>query len=230
LGNRRRGGREIAMAMIELLEDRRLMAVVDPANFVEGVDNPYMPLLPGMTYVYKGTQDGKPALDIMRVTRQSKQILGVNVTVVHDRVYIGGELHEDTLDWYAQDKQGNVWYFGEDSKDIENGQVVSTEGSWEAGVDGARPGIIMKAHPRRGDFYAQERAGKVAQDRAKVLRLGATSQVPFGSFTRVLQTKEFTPLEPGVVEHKFYARGIGFIRSVMVKGGKEFFNLVAIRY
>jgi hypothetical protein len=218
------------MDTIELLEDRRLMAAVDPANFVSRVSNPYMPLLPGMTYVYKGVQDGKPALDIMTVSRQSKQILGVDVTVVHDRVYINKKLAEDTLDWFAQDKQGNVWYFGEDSKEIENGKVVSTEGSWEAGVNGARPGIVMEAHPRLGDFYGQEHAGKVARDQAKVLNTRATSEVPFGAFTRVLQTKEFTPLEPGVVEQKFYARGIGFIRSVMVKGGTEFFNLVAIRY
>jgi hypothetical protein len=221
---------EIFMNTIELLEDRRLLAAVDPANFVGAVTNPYMPLLPGMVYVYKGVEDGKPALNITTVTRQSKQILGVDITVVHDRVYINKKLAEDTLDWYAQDKQGNVWYFGEDSKEIENGKVVSTEGSWEAGVDGATPGIVMEAHPKRGDRYGQEHAGKVAQDKAAVLSVRQTTQVPFGTFTRVLQTKEFTPLEPGVVEQKFYARGIGFIRSVMVKGGTEEYKLVAIRY
>jgi len=119
---------------------------------------------------------------------------------------------------------------GEDSKEIQNGQVVSTEGSWESGVNGALPGIVMEAHPRKGDRYQQEFAGNVASDRAAVLTIRATSQVSFGAFTRVLQTKEFTPLDPGVVEQKFYARGIGFIRSVMVKGGTEEFHLVAIRY
>ena len=217
------------MNTIETLEDRRLLAV-DPANFVDHVTNPYMPLLPGTVMVYKGVQDGQPVLDISTVTHQSKQILGVNITVVHDRVYLKKKLAEDTMDWYAQDKQGNVWYFGEDSKEIENGQVTSTEGSWEAGVNGALPGIIMEAHPKRGDAYQQEFAGNTASDRAKVLSIRQTTTVPFGSFTRVLQTREFTPLEPGVVEQKFFAKGIGFLRSVMVKGGTEEFHLVAIRY
>ena len=217
------------MNTMEILEDRRMLAV-DPANFVDVVNNPYMPLLPGTVFVYKGQEDGKPALNITTVTGQSKQILGVNVTVVHDRVYIKKKLAEDTLDWYAQDKQGNVWYFGEDSKEIENGQVVSTDGSWEAGVNGALPGIVMEAHPKRGDKYQQEFAGETASDRAKVLSVRHRADVPFGAFTRVLQTKEFTPLEPGVVEQKYYARGIGFVRSVMVKGGNEEYKLVAIRY
>lgn len=218
------------METIETLEDRRLLAAVDPSNFVSTVTNPYMPLIPGTIYVYKGVEEGKPALNITTVTRATKQIMGVNVTVVHDRVYIKKKLAEDTLDWYAQDKQGNVWYFGEDSKEIENGKVVSTEGSWEAGVDGATPGIVMEAHPKRGDKYGQEHAGKVAQDKAAVMSVRQTAQTPFGSFTRVLQTREFTPLEPGVVEQKFYAKGIGFVRSVMTKGGQEEYKLVAIRY
>jgi len=217
------------MNTMEMLEDRRLMAV-DPANFVDVVTNPYLPLLPGTISVYKGVQDGQPALDIRTVTHQSKQILGVNITVVHDRVYLKRKLAEDTMDWYAQDKQGNVWYFGEDSKEIKNRQVVNTEGSWQAGVNGALPGIIMEAHPRKGDAYQQEFAGNTASDRAKVLSIRQTTQVPFGAFKRVLQTREFTPLEPGVVEQKFFARGIGFLRSVMVKGGTEEFHLVAIRY
>jgi hypothetical protein len=221
---------EITMNMIELLEDRRLLAAVDPANFVGAVTNRYMTLVPGTTFVYMGQEDGKPARNITTVTHQSKQIMGVNVTVVHDRVFIKNKLAEDTLDWYAQDKQGNVWYFGEDSKEIENGQVVSTEGSWQAGVNGARPGIVMEAHPKRGDRYQQEHAADVAADRAIVMSIGAHSDVPFGAFNHVLQTKEFTKLEPGVVEQKFYARGIGFIRSLMVKGGSEEYHLVAIRY
>jgi hypothetical protein len=218
------------MHTIELLEDRRLMAAVDPANFVGVVTNGYMPLVPGTTFVYNGQEDGKPARNITTVTRQSKQIMGVNVTVVHDRVFLNKKLAEDTLDWYAQDKQGNVWYFGEDSKEIENGKVVSTEGSWQSGVNGALPGIVMEAHPKRGDRYQQEHAGDVAADRAIVMSIRAHSDVPFGAFSKVLQTKEFTKLEPGVVEQKFYAKGIGFIKSVMVKGGSEEYHLVAIRY
>jgi len=171
-----------------------------------------------------------PALNITTVSRATKQILGVNVTVVHDRVYLNKKLAEDTLDWYAQDKRGNVWYFGEDSKEITNGQVTSTEGSWQSGVNGALPGIVMQAHPKKGDKYQQEFAGQTASDRAAVLSTRASTQVPFGTFSGVLQTKEFTPLEPGVVEHKFYAKGIGFLRSVMIQGGTEEFHLVAIRY
>src|ERR1051325_529967 len=219
------------MNTIEALEDRRLFAVtVDPANFVGEITNQYMPLIPGTIYVYKGTEDNKPGLNLTTVSRATKQIMGVNVTTVHDRVYLNKKLAEDTLDWYAQDKQGNVWYFGEDSKEIQNGQVTSTEGSWQAGVNGALPGIVMEAHPKRGDKYVQEHAGKTAHDQAAVLSLRQTAAVPFGAFTRVLQTKEFSPLEPGIVEQKFYARGIGFVRSVMVKGGTEEWKLVGIRY
>ena len=212
--------------MIESLEPRRLLAGAWAAT----VDNPWMPLIPGANWFYRGTLDGVQEKNRVVVQSYSKQIMGVNVTTVHDRVYIMKKLIEDTRDWYAQDKQGNVWYFGEDSKSIKNGQVVDTEGTWQAGVNGALPGIVMEAHPKVGDKYGQEHAGKVAQDKAAVLSVRQSAAVPFGAFTRVLQTKEFTPLEPGVVEQKFYARGIGFIRSVMVKGGNEEYKLVAIRY
>jgi len=217
---------------IEQLEGRRLLTALPPAaDFVNLVSNPYMPLLPGTTYIYRGIQDGKPAKNITTVTHQTKTIMGVAATVVHDRVYLKGKLIEDTIDWYAQDKNGNVWYMGEDSKEIgPSGQVTSTEGSWQAGVNGALPGVVMEAHPKAGDRYRQEFAGDVAADRAIVMNTNTSVQVPFASFTHVLQTKEYTKLERGVIEQKFYARGIGFVRSVMTKGGTEFFNLVAIRY
>jgi len=218
---------------IEPLEDRRLFAVpaFDPTNFGVTVTNPYMPLIPGTTYIYKGVQDGEPSRIVTQVTRKTKDILGVTTTVVRDRAFVRGELIEATLDWYAQDVEGNVWYFGEDTKELEDGKVVSTEGSWQAGVNGARPGIIMEAHPKVGDFYRQEFAGKVAADMARVLSVNTSTETPFASFgRRVLQTQEFTRLEPGVIEHKFYARGIGFVRSVMVRGGTEVFDLVGIRY
>ncbi len=220
------------MNPIELLESRRLFAAAAPVptDFVDTVTNPYMPLLPGTTYVYKGVQDGKPAKNITTVTHQTKLIMGVTTTVLHDRVYLKGKLIEDTLDWYAQDKNGAVWYFGEDSKEFANGVVTSTAGSWQAGVNGALPGVVMEAHPKNGDRYRQEFAGDVAADRAIVMNTNTSVQVPFAAFTHVLQTKEYTRLEPGVIELKFYARGIGFVRSVMTKGGTEFFNLVAIRY
>ena len=198
----------------------------NPAAFVDVIDNPYLPLLPGTRYVYKGTEDGEAIRNTVVVTRGTKQIQGVTTTVVRDRVYVGGELVEDTLDWYAQDGVGNVWYFGEDSKEYEDGKVVSTQGSWEAGVDGASAGIVMPAHPAVGSTYQQEFAPGEAEDQAKVLSLGSRAVVPYATFGGCLKTKDFTPLEPDQVEHKYYAPGIGFVRSVQVRGGNEVMELV----
>ena len=203
----------------------------DPNNFVTVIDNPYFPLVPGTTFIYRGETEGTPTRDVMKVTYKTKEILGVTTTVVHDRVYEEGVLTEDTFDWYAQDKQGNVWYFGEDTKELdENGNVVSTEGSWQAGVNGAEPGIIMLADPEKGDKYQQEFAAGVAEDMAQVLGFKDSLCVRYGCFENVLVTKEWTPLEPGVVENKYYAKGVGFIYSTMVKGGDEKLELVRIRH
>jgi len=203
----------------------------DPSNFVKKIDNPYFPLKPGTTFIYRGETEGTPTRDVTIVTHQTKEILGVTTTVVHDRVYEDGILSEDTLDWYAQDKQGNVWYFGEDTKELdENGNVVSTEGTWLAGVNGAEPGIVMLAHPHKGDKYQQEFATGAAEDMAQVLGFKNSLCVRYGCFKHVLVTKEWTPLEPGVVENKYYAKGIGFIYSEMVKGGDETLELVRIRH
>jgi hypothetical protein len=200
----------------------------DPDNFVSTIDNPFFPLVPGTTFIYEGKDGGHSARDEFFVTHKTKKILGVTTTVIRDRAFVDGELAEETFDWLAQDEDGNVWYFGEDSREIENGEVVNTEGSWEAGVHGARAGIIMEAHPRVGDKYQQEFAKGVAEDRATVLSLDEKIKVPYGTFKNCLETKDFTPLEPDVVEHKYYARGIGFIRSVQVKGGHELLELVSI--
>jgi len=203
----------------------------DPNNFVKKIDNPYFPLIPGTTFIYKGQTDGTPTRDIMTVTDQTKELLGVTTTVVRDRVYEEGILTEDTFDYYAQDKQGNVWYFGEDTKELdEKGNVTSTEGSWLAGVDGAEPGIIMLAKSHKGDQYQQEFAKGVAEDMAQVLGFKDSLCVRYGCFKHVLVTKEWTPLEPGVVENKYYAKGVGFISSNVVKGGNETLELVRIRH
>lgn len=191
----------------------------DPGNFVRVIDNRYFPLRPGTRFVYKGTEDGEPERIVTDVTHRQKTILGVKVVVVLDRVFLGGALKEKTLDWYAQDKQGNVWYLGEDSKEYENGKVVSTAGSWEAGKDGARAGIIMLAHPHAGQTYQQEFASGVAEDMAEVLSLHAKASVPYGSFHHCLKTAETTPLEPGAKEIKLYCRGIGFVKGDDVSGG-----------
>ncbi|MFC1713485.1 hypothetical protein ACFL6S_07455 [Candidatus Poribacteria bacterium] len=202
---------------------------IDPADFVTLNDNPFFPLTPGTTFIYEGeTEDGPERIEV-EVTSDTRIILGVTCTVVRDRVWVDDELVEDTFDWYAQDEDGNIWYFGEDSTEFEDGVAVSTEGSWEGGVDGARPGILIEAEPEIGDAYRQEFYEGEAEDMAKVLSLSESVTVPYGSFDNCLQTMEWTPLEPDVVEQKFYARGVGFILEVQVEGGSDRAELVEIR-
>jgi len=203
---------------------------IDPDNFVSEVNNPYFPLPPGTTFIYRGEKDGAPTRDVMTVTQETKEILGVTTTVVYHLSYEDGVLVEETFDWFVQDVDGNVWYFGEDTKELdENGNVISTEGSWEAGVDGAQAGIIMLADPKKGDRYQQELAPGVAEDMAQVLGFEESLCVRYGCFEHVLVTKEWSPLEKGVVEHKYYAKVVGFIFGVMVKGGEEQTELVRVR-
>jgi hypothetical protein len=201
---------------------------VDPDDFVRRITNLYMPLEPGTTLTYEGTGGDGRERNVVEVTHHTRTILGVTVTVVRDRVHREGELIEDTRDWFAQDRQGNVWYFGEDSREIRNGEVVSREGSWEAGRKGADPGIVMPADPQPGDTYNQESAPGVAEDRGEVLSLVATVDVPRGSYENVLKTRDTTPLEPKVVEHKFYARGVGLIAEEEAGGGGEHLELVRL--
>ncbi len=200
-----------------------------PEDFVSVIDNKFFPLIPGTIFFYEGTTDGVPTSNETLVTRQTRKILGVTTTVVHDRVYEDGVLVEDTFDWYAQDVDGNVWYFGEDSKELDrDGNVISTAGSWEAGVNGAQPGIIMEADPRVGDRYQQELAEGVAEDMARVLSLDEFACVTYGCFDDLLVTREWSPLERGVAEDKYYAEDVGFILGIMVKGGDERTELVRI--
>jgi hypothetical protein len=200
-----------------------------PGDFVRRIDNVFLPLVPGTRFVYRGTKDGAAAEVSVLVTRRTKTIVGVHAIVVIDRATVGGRPEEKTFDWYAQDKRGNVWYFGENSFNYVNGTWVRNEGSWEAGVDGARPGIVMEARPRVGDTYRQEYYPAHAEDMARVLSRNATVSVPYGRFEHALKTQDWTPLEPGVAEHKFYARGVGEVRSVMVRGGSEEMELVSVR-
>ena len=145
----------------------------------------------------------------MTVTSDTKKVMGVECVVVDDKEWEDGKLIEKTYDWFAQDNKGTVWYFGEDTKEYENGKVVSTKGSWEAGVDGAKPGIIMQADPKVGQSYYQEYYPGEAMDKARVLSFNASVRVPYGSFDEVLETKEWTPLQPGFSEKKYYVRGVG---------------------
>ena len=198
-------------------------------GWVSEVTNQYFPLPPGTTFHYEGETDGIPSTDDMVVTHKKKTIAGVSCTEVHDLVYTDGVLSEDTLDWYAQDVDGNVWYFGEDTKELDpNGNVTSTEGTWQAGVNGAHQGIIMEANPKVGDKYQQEFSAGVAEDKAQVLSLNKSACVTYGCFDDVLLTKEWTPLEKGVTEQKSYAPGVGNILTDVVKGGDEHSELVSI--
>ena len=165
---------------------------IDPADFTTTIDNEYFPLKPGTTFVYEGGAER----DEITVTSDTKKVMGVECVVVNDKAWENGKLIEQTYDWFAQDKEGNVWYFGEDTKEYENGKVTSTKGSWEAGVDGAKPGIIMQADPKVGDSYRQEYYEGEAEDMAKVLSLNESVTVPYGSFDDVLVTKEWTPWNP----------------------------------
>ena len=157
---------------------------------------------------------------------RTKEILGIDATVVHDVVTQHRQLVEDTIDWYAQDECGNVWYLGENTKEYEKGVVVSTAGSWEAGVHGAQPGIIMLGDPQAGLSYRQEYLAGEAEDAAKVLSTQEQTEVPFGHFRNVLLTKEFTPLHPKVLEYKLYAKGIGPVLILGVSGGSDREELV----
>lgn len=202
----------------------------DPANFVAGVTNPYFPLAPGTINYYEGTSEEEPQTDSVEVLSETKSILGIDATVVHDRVYTDGELTEDTFDWYAQDKDGNVWYLGEDTRELDNGQVVSTEGSWESGVNGAEPGIIMWADPAAhlGKEYRQEFSQGVAEDLGKVVAVNQSVEVPFGSFVGCVQTEDRSALEPGILENKYYCPGIGVTLEVGVQGSSDRNELVDI--
>ena len=191
--------------------------VINPANFGGPINNPLLPLIPGTTYVYVGGSES----NVMTVTDTTAVILGVTCVEVHDVVYDDGELVEDTLDWYAQDNQGNVWYFGENTHELEDGLIVSIEGQWTAGVDGAKPGIVMKANPMLGDFYRQEFLLGTAEDLAEVTGLNESVDVPAGHFDGCLKTRETTPLEPDAMEDKFYAPGVGLVLEVDAETGSR---------
>jgi len=193
----------------------------EPADFVGEIDNPYLPFTPGSVWHYEVVEGGEVIETIeVRVTDDTREVAGVTTTVVHDVVRdASGAVIEDTYDWYAQDTRGNVWYFGEATTAVEDG-AQTTEGSWEAGVDGALAGLAMAASPRVGDGYHQEFRRGVAEDRAEVLALDVTR----GEWTDLVETLETTPLEPGVEEHKLYAEGLGL---VLEEGETETVTLVS---
>jgi hypothetical protein len=198
---------------------------VDPSRFVTTIDNPWLPFTPGSRWVYEA---GGGERNEVVVTGQTRKIMGITATVVRDVETRNGELVEETSDWFAQDRDGNVWYLGEDTRAFRNGEP-SPAGSWEAGVDGALPGIIMQADPQVGDAYRQEFYRGQAEDMGKVVRLGASQTVPFRSFDGLLVTRDWTPLEPEVVEEKYYAKGVGLVLETTVEGGSDRNELVSYR-
>lgn len=202
--------------------------VIVPSNYVAKVDNAFFPLPVGRTYVSEGQEKGGTVKNTVVVTSQTKTILGVTTAVVHDTVNIDGKLEEETYDWYAQDKTGNVWYFGEDAKTYENGKVTGTKGSWEAGVNGAEPGMIMEASPRVGDQYRQEYLRGQAEDMSAILAINESVTVPSGSYTNCIKTKDWTALEPTVIENKLFCRGAGQVQSTMIQGGQDVTKLASI--
>ncbi len=193
--------------------------VIDPANFVAIIDNPFFPLIPGTTFTYL-TPD-QVNKDVFAVTHNTRVIDGVTCVEVHDSVYRNDVLTEDTLDWFAQDKEGSVWYFGENTAEFEDGLLATLEGSFLAGVNNDKPGIIMKAHPEVGDFYRQEFSLNNAEDFAETINLHASVKVPYGTFDDCLKSLETTPLEPDAREEKFYARGIGNVLAVDLETGER---------
>jgi hypothetical protein len=204
---------------------------VSPADFVRRIDNRWFPLKPGSAHRYAGVaEDGKQRqTGVVFVTHRTKKILGVRCHVVRDTGYTAGKPEERTFDWYAQDRAGNVWYFGEDSRDYRNGHWVRSGGSWKAGAHGAKPGILMLADPQPGQTYRQEYYPGHALDVGTVLGPDGTVHLPFKTVRHALETSETSELEPGVVEHKYYAPGLGEIKSIEVKGGKEATRLVSVR-
>ena len=192
---------------------------LDPADFVDVVDNPYFPLLPGSRWVYEGDSDGEAERIEVEVLAERRAIMGISAVVVRDTVYIADEIAEDTYDWYAQDVDGNVWYLGEDTSEYENGQPINNKGAWEYGVDGALPGIVMPAEPTLGDAYRQEYYPGEAEDMGEIIEVDATVTIGLGVYTDVVVTQDWNPLEPEVIENKSYAPGVGVILETHVAGG-----------
>jgi hypothetical protein len=211
------------------LPQRGEQVELDPADFTTAIDNPYLPLTPGDRRVYRVTDpEGTKERAVAIVTDETKRIAnGITARVVHTTVSEGGEPIEDNRAWYAQDAAGNVWYLGERARELANGKVKSTKGSWQAGVDGAQPGVIMPARPEVGLAYRQEHYAGVAEDRAEVFGLGERVEVPLGKFHDVVMTKETEGIERALLDYKFYAPDVGLVLGIEVSAGSGREELVS---
>jgi hypothetical protein len=197
-----------------------LAAAGSPSHVSPNVDNTWFPLKPGTVLRYRGSDNGTPTKDVFVVTNKTRRVPGGRARVVHDRVFKHGRVAEDTLDWYAQDRAGNVWYFGESTKELDaQGRVTSREGSWQAGRDGAQAGIFMPARPRVGRSFRQEYYKGHADDHFKIVAIKGN----------LMTTHEWTPIEPGVLDQKVYERGIGTTSEDSLKGGREHLHLVSVK-
>ena len=205
--------------------------VIVAANFTADVTNPWFPLKPGSRWIYSGTKDSKKAKDVVTIPAATTTIAGVPVRPVKDALYLNGKLEERTTDYYTQDLQGNVWYFGEDTAELDaHGKVLDTEGSWKTGVAGAEPGVFMQSDPQRGVLFRQEYYAGHAEDQYSAIDLSAKITVPFGSYTDALRTEETTRLEPTIVDNKYYAKGVGEVMEVQVKGPPPIEKLVLVSF
>jgi hypothetical protein len=205
---------------------------VNPANFVSKVDNPYFPLTPGTTLRYRGVMKNgtTPQTDTFAITHKKKQVMGIGCTVVSDMVTSRGRPVERTFDWFAQDRQGNVWYMGEETQELKHGTFGKMIDSGPAGKNGAQPGLAMEAHPVKGDSYWQFHWPGHALDTATVLGSGGRISVPYGSFKNTLLTQEQSPLEPGVKDQKWSVPGIGYVQERAAAGTKEQIKLVSVTH
>jgi hypothetical protein len=196
---------------------------IDPSEFTIDIDNPYWPMKPGSRWIFRETDaEGSVSKVVVTVLDETKTIAnGVEARIVHDQVTESGEIKEDTFDWYAQDADGNLWYLGEDTTEYENGKPKTKEGSWEAGVDGALAGIIMPADPQVGMTYREEYYKGHAEDGAEIISTEALAKVPYGRFTNGVQTRNFSGIEPNVIEEKIYAKGVGVVLEITVSGGSD---------
>jgi hypothetical protein len=203
-----------------------------PSHFTRGrVDNAWFPLRPGNKLVSIGTEAGNRLRDVVFTTYSTAVIDGVTCRAVRDRLFQNSILRETTTDWYAQTRHGTVWYFGERTAELDrHGHVVSREGSFRSGRNGAEAGVFMPAHPRVGQSFRQENYPGHAEDRFAIRDLSAPIAVPVIASHHAMLTRETSPLEPGVVDHKYYVRDIGTVREVTVKGGSESLRLVSIRH
>jgi len=202
--------------------------VLNPADFVRAVTNPYFPLPVGRTLIYRGIRDGVTQIDTVHVTSRTRVLEGITATAVSDVATHKGKLLEKTTDWYAQDKQGNVWYLGERTAAFSGGHADHS-GSWLAGVHDGEPGIVMKANPQIPDAYRQEFLAGQAEDTAWIVNRGGSLKLPVEVVHNVVTSLEFTVLEPTVVDKKIYAPGLGIVKEQAVQGPQEVATLVSVR-